>query len=205
MNKIVLIGAGGHAQSCIDVIEQENKFEIVGLVDNKISINKKICNYKVICNDKNLKNIRKKYTYVHIAIGQINNPNLRVNIYNKLIKENYKLPVIKSPSSYTSKYSKIGDGTIIMHGAIININSSIGKNCIINTSAIIEHNTKIGSHCHISTKAIINGNVDIGEKTFIGSGAIIFNNIKIGKNCIIGAGSVVKKNLSDNILFKNEK
>ena len=31
-NKLVLIGAGGHARSCIDVIEQEGKYEICGLV-----------------------------------------------------------------------------------------------------------------------------------------------------------------------------
>jgi hypothetical protein len=29
---LLLIGAGGHAKSCIDVIEQENKFKIIGLV-----------------------------------------------------------------------------------------------------------------------------------------------------------------------------
>ena len=35
MKKIILIGGGGHALSCIDVIEQENKFKIVGIVDSK--------------------------------------------------------------------------------------------------------------------------------------------------------------------------
>ena len=31
MNKkqIILIGAGGHCKSCIDVLESENKFEII--------------------------------------------------------------------------------------------------------------------------------------------------------------------------------
>jgi len=34
--KIILIGAGGHSTSCIDVIEKTKKFIIVGLVDKKI-------------------------------------------------------------------------------------------------------------------------------------------------------------------------
>ena len=29
---LLLIGAGGHAKSCVDVIEQENEFQIIGLV-----------------------------------------------------------------------------------------------------------------------------------------------------------------------------
>jgi UDP-perosamine 4-acetyltransferase len=35
MKKIILIGAGGHCKSTIDVIEKEKKYKIVGLVDNK--------------------------------------------------------------------------------------------------------------------------------------------------------------------------
>ena len=36
MNNIILIGGGGHAYSCIDVIEAERKFKIIGLIDNKL-------------------------------------------------------------------------------------------------------------------------------------------------------------------------
>ena len=35
MKNIVLIGAGGHCKSCIDVIELEKRFKVVGLIDNK--------------------------------------------------------------------------------------------------------------------------------------------------------------------------
>ena len=38
--KIVLIGGGGHCHSVIDVIEQENKYEIIGIVDIKENIGK---------------------------------------------------------------------------------------------------------------------------------------------------------------------
>ena len=33
MDEIILIGSGGHARSCIDVIEQEDRFRIAGLVE----------------------------------------------------------------------------------------------------------------------------------------------------------------------------
>ena len=35
MKNIILIGAGGHCNSCIDVIELEKKYKIIGLVDDK--------------------------------------------------------------------------------------------------------------------------------------------------------------------------
>ena len=33
--KIVLVGGGGHCHSVIDVIELEDKYEIIGIVDKK--------------------------------------------------------------------------------------------------------------------------------------------------------------------------
>ena len=201
MNNIILIGGGGHAYSCIDVIEAERKFQIIGLIDNKLSLNIKIINYKIIGNDSELLTIRKKCSNAVIAIGQLKDPEPRMRAYDNLIKKEFVLPIIKSPNSYVSRHSKIGNGTIVMHGAIVNIDSAIGNNCIINTSSLIEHNTKIGSHCHISTNATVNGHVIIGDQTFIGSGAIIHQGIEIGKNCVIGAGSIVRKNLQDSSIY----
>ena len=43
---IILIGAGGHATSCIDVIETTNKFKIIGLIDKKNKNYLKIGNKK---------------------------------------------------------------------------------------------------------------------------------------------------------------
>ena len=55
--KIVLIGGGGHCHSVIDVIEQTNKYEIIGIVDTKENIEhfaKYIDNEVIAQNDYNL-------------------------------------------------------------------------------------------------------------------------------------------------------
>ena len=33
--KIFIIGSGGHAEACIDVIEKQKKFQVIGLIDIK--------------------------------------------------------------------------------------------------------------------------------------------------------------------------
>jgi hypothetical protein len=38
MKKVFLIGGGGHCKSCIDVIENENKYKIKGIIDKKKKI-----------------------------------------------------------------------------------------------------------------------------------------------------------------------
>ena len=192
MNKIILIGGGGHCKSVIDVIEQEARFEIAGIIDKPELLGSKILGYPVIGNDFDLENLAKKYQNALVTVGQIKSALARIKLYDLAIKAGFALPSIVSPNAYISKHSKIGNGTVIMGNVIVNANVSIGDNCIINSKALIEHDCLISSHCHISTNAIINGGVTIGSKSFIGSNVTTKNNITIKENSFIKAGSLVK-------------
>ena len=192
MNEIILIGGGGHCKSVIDVIEQESKFKIAGIIDKPEFLDSKILGYSVIGSDSDLETLAKKYKYALITVGQIKSSYPRIKLFDLANKVGFFLPSIISPSSHVSKHSKIGNGTIIMHNAIVNANATIGDNCIINTKALIEHDCLISNHCHISTNATINGGVKIESKCFIGSNVTTKNNITIKENSFIKAGSIVK-------------
>ena len=199
--KILIIGAGGHARSLIDVIETTKKFKIVGLINNGKSKKKIFDKYKILGSDFQINKMKKYSKLVAIGIGQIKDPKKRIYAYELLKKFSFKMPTICSPKSYVSKYSLLEEGTVIFHGAIINAGAYIGKNTIINTRAIIEHDVKIGNHCHVATNTTLNGGVVLGKNSFVGSNAVIKENIKIGNNCIIAANTFLKKNLSDNQIY----
>jgi len=188
--KIVLIGGGGHCHSVIDVIEQENKYEIIGIIDTKENIGKKVLNYEIIACDDDLETIFQTCKNALITVGQIESNKIRIKIYNNLKQIGFNLPTIISPLAYVSKHSFIDEGTIIMHQSLINANVKIGKNCIINTKALIEHDCVIGDNCHISTASVINGGVTVKENSFFGSNATSKQSIEI--DGFIKAGSLVK-------------
>jgi len=199
---IILVGGGGHCISCIDVIEAENIYNIAGIIDIEKNVGKFILGYKIIGTDDMLIDLSKKYNNFLLTIGQIKTPEIRMKIFDKLTQLNVNLPVIKSPNSYISKHTQIGEGTIVMHGAKINADTRIGKNCIINTGAIIEHNAIIGDNCHISTGSTINGGTVINQGTFIGSNVATREYVNIGSYCVIGAGLTILKDVPDNSLIK---
>tara|TARA_B100000989_G_scaffold298400_1_gene287545 strand:- start:37778 stop:38356 length:579 start_codon:yes stop_codon:yes gene_type:complete len=192
MKKIILIGGGSHCKSVIDVIEQEDKFKIGGIVDKSELLGSKVLGYPIVGNDSDLNALAKKNQFAIITIGQIKSPLLRIKLYDLAVKAKFSLPTIISPNAYVSKHSKIGNGTIIMHNSVVNANTSIGNNCIINSKVLIEHDCQISDNCHISTNATINGGVEVGSNCFIGSNVTTKNNIKIQKDSFIKAGSVVK-------------
>ncbi len=196
--KIILIGAGGHAKSCLDVLNSLSKYyKIVGLVDNNKNL-KKILNYKIIGTNKDLPKIYKSCKSALICIGQIKNSQIRKDCFKNLKRIGFKLPSVISKHAYFSKNSKIGIGSIVMHGVIVNAFSSIGNNCIINTNSTIEHDVIIGDNCHIAGGSVVNGGVKIGNGTFIGSGTVIKQGVKIGNNCVVKANTFVRKNIRNN-------
>jgi len=187
---ILLIGGGGHCHSVIDVIELENKYDIMGIVDKKELIGSDILGYKIIACDNDLETLFKKCTNAVVTVGQIKSNAIRIQLFEKLKKIGFSLPIIKSPLAYISKYANLGEGTVVMHHALINSNVLIGKNCIINTKALIEHDVIVEDNCHISTAAVVNGGCVVREGTFFGSNAVSREVIVI--KGFIKAGSLVK-------------
>ena len=192
MKKIILIGGGGHCKACIDVIEQTNKYTIVGIIDMKELIGQKILGYPIIGCDDDILNLKSQTDYFLITIGQIGEPKQRKIILEFLKKNNCDIATIISPLAYVSEYSIIKKGTIIMHHVVVNANATIGENCIINTKALIEHDVIIGQSTHISTGAIVNGGAIIGENTFYGSGAVCKQGATIPSKSFIKANSIIK-------------
>ena len=199
--RLIIIGGGGHAHSCIDIIEQCNRFEIAGIVDANKPVGQSVLGYKVIGADGDLHELRREFEHAFIAIGQIETADLRVALFSTLRELDFNVPQFISPESYISRHSKIGDGSIVMHGAIVNANTEIGVNSIINSNALLEHDVLIGDHCHIATASVLNGGVTVESRSFVGSGSIIVQNISIGKDCIIGASSLVRRDLDNKTIF----
>lgn len=200
--KIILIGGGGHCKSVIDVIEQEAKYKIAGIIDTKELLGSEVLGYKVIGCDDDLANLRAEFAYAIVTIGHIKSNVLRVKLFHLLKQLDFHMPTIISPLAYVSKHAFVDEGSIIMHHALVNAAAKVGKNCIINTKALIEHDAIIEEHCHISTGAIVNGGTVVKPNTFFGSNAMARENIEIGSNVTIGGGMIVMKNIPNYMTVK---
>ena len=203
MNKpnLILIGAGGHAHACIDVIEQQGKYHIAGLDGMSEEMHTRHLGYSVIATDDDLPELAKAYQYAFITVGQIRTPDSRIRLFSRTKEMGFQLPVVISPTAHVSRHANIGDGTCLMHGATVNAGARVGNNCIINTRAVIEHDTTVGDHCHISTGSILNGGVRIGAGSFVGSGSVIKEGVSIGKWCLVGMGISVRHSQEDHARY----
>ncbi len=202
MQKIVLIGGGGHCLAAMDVIEHEKRFFIHGILDREEKVGQNAGAYRIIGTDEDIPELsREGYSFL-VTVGQIKSGRIRHSLFEQVQSVGGGLPAVVSPMGYVSKGARLGQGTIVMHRAVVGPGSRVGDNGIINTGAIIEHGAAIGSHCHVATGAIINGDAVIGNHCFIGSGAVIGQGIRIGDHTLVSAGVTLLKDAGSGITIK---
>lgn len=200
MKKIVLIGGGGHCKVIIDIIKNIREYDIVGITEKKIDADK-VLDVPIIGDDNVLKNTYKSgVEYAFISLGAIDNVKLREKLYKKVKNIGFKVPKLIHKSAVVSPYAKIGEGTCVMAGAVINAGVKVGNNSIINTGSIIEHDCIIGDNVQISPGAILAGNIKVKNNSLIGMGSNIIQGVTIGENVTIGAGAVVINDILDNLV-----
>jgi sugar O-acyltransferase (sialic acid O-acetyltransferase NeuD family) len=195
--KLILIGASGHAKVIIDIVEKQGKFELLGLIENNPNLEKKVLGYGILGDESILSETIYNDVYLFIAIGD--------NWVRHLVKERISVlhPSIKfatliHPSAQIAKGVKIGEGVCIMAGAIVNSDTRIEEFTIINTKASMDHDGHLGAFSSLAPNATTGGNVSIGNFTSVGISATIKHGVQIGAHNVIGGGALVLKNFEDN-------
>lgn len=188
MNRLIIIGAGGHGKVIADNA-LKNGYTDINFIDDNLK--GECLGFPVIGTVSEIEAFDDGKTDFIIGIG---NNNIR-----KIIAEKYDVNwvTLVHPSAQIALNVSVGKGTVVMAGAVVNVCATVGKHCIINTNAVVEHDNVIGDYVHISPGVALGGTVHIGEHTHIGIGATVINNITVCGNSVIGAGSVVVKNISD--------
>ena len=184
MNRLIIIGAGGHGKVIADNALR-NGYENICFIDDHLKGN--VIGFPIIGTSKDIECLNDGKTDFIIGIGN--------NAIRKVIAETYKVNWVSivHPSAQIAFNVEIGKGTVVMPNAVINVSSTVGEHCIINTGAIVEHDNVIENYVHISPSAALGGTVHVDECTHIGIGATVKNNMDICSDCTIGAGAVVVK------------
>lgn len=193
--KIFVFGASGHAKVVIDIIERQNLYEIVFLVDELPSLRgQRVYGYQVLGGKEELLS-----SGIRSGIVAIGSNRARSGVAAWLRNKDFELVTALHPSAQIARGVTVGGGTVIMAGVVINSDTSIGRDVIVNTRAGIDHDCTIGDGVHIAPGSTLGGTVDVGDESFICAGATIIPNLTIGSNVTVGAGSTVIRAVADGV------
>ena len=188
MNRLIIVGAGGHGKVIADAALKNGYANICYIDDHATG---DVMGFPIIGKSADIDGLNDGSTDFIIGIGN--------NAVRKTIAETYNVNWVSivHPSAQIGFNAEIGKGTVVMANAVVNVCAKIGEHCIINTGAIVEHDNVIENYTHISPNVALGGTVRIGSLTHVGIGATVKNNTEICSDCTIGAGAVVVKNIKE--------
>ena len=186
MNRLVIIGAGGHGKVIADNA-LKNGYTDICFADDRAAGT--CMGLPIIGTSAELEALDDGRTEFLIGIGS--------NQVRKRIAERAALPwaTLIHPSAQIAADVTLGSGTVVMAGAVINASAKVGAHCIINTGAIVEHDNVLGDYVHLSPRTTLSGTVAVGECAWLGTGTSVINNVEICSNATVGAGSIVIRSI----------
>jgi len=195
--KVVGLGAGGHAKVILDVLGLDDRFEIVGMLDTNPELHgKSFLGVPVLGSDELLHDLYEGgIKYFFLGLGSTGDNEPRRKLFEKASGLGMEPVSTIHISAVISPSAHIGGGAQILANAIVNPSTILGINNIINTGAIVEHDCILGDHVHIATGARLASSVKVGSLAHIGVGATVRQLIYIGEGATVGAGAVVVKDV----------
>lgn len=198
----VILGGGGHARVLIELLQSLPEVDLCGILDvDPARWGTEVQEVRVLGDDSLLSHLREKgVEYFIVGVGSTGDNRPRQRLFGLALGRGFQPLRAVHPQAVVSRYSEIGDGTVMMAGAVVNACARIGVNVIVNTGAIVEHDCVVGDHVHVATGARLASTVLVGSGSHIGIGATVRQGLRIGENAIVGAGAVVVNDVPDGVV-----
>lgn len=196
---IIIMGHPNDLDLVIETFESESSFTSIGLVVASVTDVQDVSSqHKIMGTLDELPLLMKKFN-INSGILAAKDNKLRQKLYKKVSKlaPQFKFTSFVHPKAVLGKGVRIGNGCMIMSGAILNSDSRTEDFCYIKSRASLGHDSHVKSFSVIDVNATLAGNVSIGTGCYVGLGANIIQDITIGNYCKIHDNTLVNKNIKD--------
>lgn len=206
INKIIIVGAGGHAAELTDYLNYTNNinspYEILGYIDDDKNIYSQYKYISPFLGDIKNHEVKKDAKYL-LAIANLK---FRRSIAGALLEKGASFITFIHPTAIISPSAIIDQGTVVSHNSSVGPNVKIGKFNLLNSRCTIGHDTTIGDFNFISPQTAISGHTKIGDDNLFGTNSATIPSISVGNNNTIAAGMVVFKDIdNDNVVIPRYK
>lgn len=187
--RVAIVGAGGHGLVVADALMRTSSanrgVEVVGFYDDAAKLGR-ILGFHIHGRISDLS--PEAADAIVVAVGDNRS---RRDVFNELIGRGLRAYSVHHPDTTIAESASIGEGTMILAGAVVNPLARVGKNVILNTACILEHHAAIGDHAHVAPGVRMGGNVTVEEGALVGVGAVLLPGVSVGAWAVVGAGAVV--------------
>lgn len=200
--RIIILGAGGHARVIADIVIRQRR-PLIGFMDDRVRgpVNGFPCLGPISDLDAVVSSLGEGHVSLVVGIGD-NHTRYRVveRVSPIVVKHQMTFTTVIDPSAIISAHAQLGPGTVVMPNAVVNSGARVGSHTIINTAATVDHDCIIEDFVHLSPGVHLAGNVTVQCGAHLGIGAVAIPGVRIGSWTVVGAGSVVVREIPDRVV-----
>lgn len=185
MQKVIIIGSGGHGRSVAESIIQTGEFTLIGFVDDSFIPGATLWGHPIFGKINDLADLQHLANFAVVAIG---NNDVREKIFSLLNAIDFKLASVFHPKSIISPSAVIGEGTVVMAGGVVGTEAKLGRGVIVNCGATVDHHCIVADFGHLGVNASMAGGSSLGELAWLQAGSALGYGINIPAKTIISPG-----------------
>jgi len=192
MDRIVILGGGGHAKVVISMLRQCRTYTIAGYVDPEDRGD--VDGVRYLGTDDELAAAMRSQAIALAALG-IGHPRdagRRRRAYAAASALGLRFPSVIHPAAVVAEDADVAEGSAVMAGAVVQPGTRVDRCAIVNTHATVDHDCRLGEFSHIASGATVCGGAVVAAGALVGAGAVVLPGCRIADGCVIGAGAVVR-------------
>jgi sugar O-acyltransferase (sialic acid O-acetyltransferase NeuD family) len=192
MEKLILVGAGGHGKDVCDAALRQGR-NVIGFVDDDETLwGRSVLGRPILGGFDHLSSTGRGVA----AVIALSSPETKLRVAALLEQAGVPIaPSILHPSAVISPFAWIEDGAVVLGGAVVQAEARVSRHAYVHTASSVSHDARVGEYASLHPGVQIGGGAHLGERCFVGIGATILPNVRIGDGTIVGAGAVVLHDL----------
>ena len=181
---VVLVGAGGHAKGVVEALRASGG-KVVTYIDRVPA------NWLDARREESDEAVEPSVGALVFGLGGMTPDALaiRLALFERYRSRGFSAEPIVHSAGWVGTSARLGVGTVVLAGAVVQPGVQIGQAVIVNSGAIIEHDSTVGDGTHVAPGAIVLGGCRVGSCCMIGAGSVILPGAEVPDATLVRAAT----------------
>lgn len=195
MIRVLLAGNAVTAEILLSYLQRDTRYEVVGCtVDDEFVGTGSVSGVRAVGLSQVIKLYPPANHRVIMAAGYGDLNRARAGLFNRLKSLGYVIETYIHPDARVISDEAIGDGSIVLPGAVIEPHVRVGANTMIWANVTLSHHCSVADHCWIAAGSVVSGQARVLNNSFLGVNSTVVNAVTVEEYNIVGAGALITRN-----------
>lgn len=191
---LVLVAASGLAREVLSSLEQQDRYEVVGILDDSPALSGTSMHRVPVLGPISAA-VDHPAAHLVVCAGK---GSQRSDIVERLLAlriEEKRFATIVDQSVQVPSSCSIGTGSIVLAGTVLTVDVVVGRHVVIMPNVTLTHDNVVDDFATLCAGVTLGGTVTVGRAAYLGMNSCARENLAIGPGAVLGMGAALTHDL----------